>query len=69
MTKANRRIAAAIYISAIIVTLIGGFMGWAAPILLLLVFCQWCALIWYLASYIPYGQKMITRCLGSMANF
>ena len=25
---------------------------------------QWCALVWYIASYIPYGQKIITKVLG-----
>lgn len=33
------------------------------------VFCQWCALIWYMASYIPYGQKMITKVLGKAIDF
>ena len=30
---------------------------------------QWCALIWYIASYIPYGQKIITKILGRIADF
>ena len=25
---------------------------------------QWCALVWYIASYIPFGQKIITKILG-----
>ncbi len=30
---------------------------------------QWCAALWYVASYIPYGQKMITSVLGRAVNF
>jgi len=69
MSKAKRRIAAGIYITAILITLIGGFMDWPGPILILLVFVQWCALIWYFASYIPYGQKMISRALGKALDW
>ena len=40
MTKAKRRIATSVYFSAMLITLIGGFMGWPGPILILCVFAQ-----------------------------
>ena len=55
MAKPVRRISVGVYLGLILVTLIGGFMRWPGIILLLCVFAQWCALIWYIASYIPYG--------------
>lgn len=69
MTRARRRVAAGIYLGAMLLTLIGGFMRWPFIILIFLVFVQWCAMIWYIASYIPYGQKMITSCLGRLVDF
>ena len=33
------------------------------------VFIQWCALIWYIASFIPYGQTMIKKFFKSVGNF
>ena len=26
---------------------------------------QWCALVWYCLSYIPYGRQMVGGCLKS----
>ena len=36
------------------------------PIFLVLIFAQWCALIWYIASFIPYGQTMIKKFFKSV---
>jgi hypothetical protein len=42
----------------------------APPILVLFtVFLQWCALVWYIASYIPFGQKIITKIFKKVTNF
>lgn len=30
---------------------------------------EWCALVWYVASYIPYGQKMIKMVVGKATEF
>ena len=69
MTRAKRRYAAALYISMMIITIVLGCLRGPGLIILLCVFLQWCALIWYLASYIPYGQKMLTKVLGSATGF
>ena len=65
MSKPVRRWAAAIYLGMMILTVIGAFAGWPGGILMLLVFCQWCALIWYIASYIPYGQRILKNVIRS----
>lgn len=71
MTRARRRWATAVYVLAMILTVtfaltLEGPMS--KLIVLLCVFIQWCALIWYIASYIPYGQKLIVSVLGRAAN-
>ena len=71
MTRARRRWAAGIYLGSMILTLVVAFNveGSGAGLLILgCVFVQWCALIWYLASYIPFGQKIIKKVIGSAAN-
>ena len=30
---------------------------------------EWCALVWYIASYIPYGQKMIKKFCVKITDF
>ena len=40
-----------------------------SPLVLLCLICQWCALVWYVASYIPFGQKIIKSILGAMTEF
>ena len=71
MGKARRRVAVLVYFSFMLATLITAFAchgKGCTLIIMLLVFGQWCAAIWYIASYIPYGQRMITRILGGAAN-
>ncbi|KDO28142.1 hypothetical protein SPRG_06189 [Saprolegnia parasitica CBS 223.65] len=72
MMKPVRRIAAAIYVSMIVLVLVLAIL---APhlglLILILVMIQFGAAVWYSASYIPYGRKMITslgsKCMKSMA--
>ena len=81
MRKAKRRIAVGVYLGLMVLTLTvagicigvqnsGGFIpAWIRPIFLVLIFAQWCALIWYIASFIPYGQTMIKKFFKSVGNF
>jgi hypothetical protein len=57
------------YLIMMVLTLTLAFNG--APVLLLLasIFLQWCALIWYIASYIPFGQRIISKCLRRTVDF
>jgi hypothetical protein len=68
MMKARRRWAAGIYLTMMIVTIILALNDGPGLVVLLCVFLQWCAMVWYVASYIPFGQRMITRVLGSTAS-
>eukprot|EP00013_Stygamoeba_regulata_P000804 CAMPEP_0177640190 /NCGR_PEP_ID=MMETSP0447-20121125/6413_1 /TAXON_ID=0 /ORGANISM="Stygamoeba regulata, Strain BSH-02190019" /LENGTH=169 /DNA_ID=CAMNT_0019142249 /DNA_START=187 /DNA_END=696 /DNA_ORIENTATION=+ len=49
--------ASAIYVMALIVTLLVIFLGWPFFIVLLMVIAQTAALIWYVMSYIPYSRE------------
>jgi hypothetical protein len=74
MTRARRRWAAGVYLGSMILTLIVAFTmnpkaGGTSLLILACVFVQWCALIWYIASYIPFGQKIITKVrIGGAAH-
>merc|ERR1711935_969327 len=37
-------------------------------LVLIFIFMQWCALIWYVASYIPYGRKMLSKMMSKGAS-
>lgn len=69
MTKAGRRIASGLYLGMMIITLAVALNDGPKPLVLICICAQWCALIWYVASYIPFGQKMITKFLGGVASF
>ncbi len=73
MADEKRRIASAIYITALIGTLLAVFLipnataKFFAAILCIIV--QFCALAWYTASYIPFAQSFITRvCSGCVKS-
>ena len=68
MSKARRRTATAIYLTMMLSTVVTALMDGPSILILLFCFLQWCALVWYIASYIPYGQKIISKCLGKAAN-
>eukprot|EP00435_Cladocopium_sp_Y103_P050124 s2735_g15.t1 len=71
MADKNRAHASAIFVSAMVLTLVAveapRFHG-RALLILALVILQWMSLVWYTLSYIPYGQKMgwrlLTKCLS-----
>jgi len=69
MFAAKRVYATAIYFTMMILTLAAAFIG--VHKLLVLIFCalQWCAAVWYVASYIPFGQKMITKFFSTVTAF
>jgi len=69
MSRAKRRWAVLVYLSLMIVTLAVAFTHGPPPVILVCIFAQWCALIWYIASYIPFGQKMITKVLSKTTQF
>ncbi len=69
MMKAKRRIATLIYFSMMILTLIVAWNRFKWPLILLCIILQFSALVWYIASYIPFGQKLISKILGRVTDF
>jgi len=70
MGRAKRRVAVAIYLGAMLLTLVLAFcLPKVGPLILISVFAQWCALVWYIASYIPFGQKIISKTFKRVTEF
>mmetsp|Transcript_50548 Transcript_50548/g.120549 ORF Transcript_50548/g.120549 Transcript_50548/m.120549 type:complete len:192 (+) Transcript_50548:64-639(+) len=72
MSDKNRAQASAIFICAMVITLVAveapRFHG-RALLILVLVIMQWFSLVWYTLSYIPYGQKMAWRLLAKCCSW
>lgn len=57
--------ATTIYLSLLVLTLVLSILLKNVIISIILVIVQFCALVWYAASYIPYGRELIRRFFGS----
>ncbi|CAM9547305.1 unnamed protein product [Heterosigma akashiwo] len=69
MFKPDRLIATTVYLATIGLTLFIAFtpvIPFKGPLILLLVIVQFCALLWYNLSYIPYARKYIKQCCSTM---
>ena len=64
--KESRRWSFIIYIGALVCTFISAVVLKKGLLTLLFLICQICAGLWYTASYIPMGQRMLTACVNSM---
>lgn len=62
MTAANRWIAALMYLVAMIMTLVSAFKIQIAVVTVLFIALQFCAMVWYCLSYIPFGRQMLAKC-------
>jgi hypothetical protein len=65
MFDRTRVIATLIYLACLGGTLWAGFARADLAIVLALLVAQFCALVWYTASYIPYARNAIQSCLCS----
>ncbi|GAB9465187.1 Transmembrane protein [Globisporangium polare] len=64
-----RRVACAIWIGAMICTLVIAFgFPKAGPLVMLFVIVQYCAMLWYGASFIPYGRAILKKCCAKAAG-
>ncbi|PVU99976.1 hypothetical protein BB559_000232 [Furculomyces boomerangus] len=63
-----RLIAGLVYLVFLILTLIIAFTNGSGLICLIFVLIQFCALVWYSASYIPFGRKVIKSMCGSILD-
>ncbi|KAI8368004.1 Got1/Sft2-like family-domain-containing protein [Choanephora cucurbitarum] len=57
--------ATTIYLALLVLTLILSLTLKNFVLSIILVIVQFCALVWYSASYIPYGREVIRRFFGS----
>ena len=64
MGKATRLTATIIYVCSIILSLVMALKVKNVPLVILSIIIQFCALIWYALSYIPYARQMVKRCMG-----
>ncbi|TPX49505.1 hypothetical protein SeLEV6574_g01412 [Synchytrium endobioticum] len=62
MFDKTRVYATCVYLVLLALTLILGLV-WGNFIIIILVFAQWVALIWYSASYIPFARDAIRACV------
>ncbi|KAJ1672610.1 hypothetical protein EV182_006844 [Spiromyces aspiralis] len=60
-----RIVATLIYIITLVLTFVVAFVFEIPAVCLVLVIIQFCALTWYSASYIPFGQKIIKSSCGA----
>lgn len=56
--------ATVVYLLTICLTLFFALVLRVAPITLLSMVVQFCALLWYCASYIPFGRQCLRSCIG-----
>lgn len=64
-----RRVACAIWIGAMICTLVIAFgFPKAGPLVMIFVIIQYCAMLWYGASFIPYGRAILKKCCAKAAG-
>lgn len=59
--------ATVIFLASMAVTLVFALVL-HSPAAIVFVIIQYAALIWYSASYIPYGRTMIKKCVGNMCG-
>ena len=64
MTHPYRRKAASIFLSSIVLTIISLYVIHSRLLTIISVIIQFCSYIWYIATYIPYGQE----CLGYLTR-
>mmetsp|Transcript_11450 Transcript_11450/g.29772 ORF Transcript_11450/g.29772 Transcript_11450/m.29772 type:complete len:195 (+) Transcript_11450:62-646(+) len=61
MSASHRWLAALLYLGAMVLTLVSAFYVQNAFVTLLCILAQFCAMVWYVASYIPFGRRMIAK--------
>eukprot|EP01006_Ploeotia_vitrea_P007993 TRINITY_DN18793_c0_g1_i2.p2 TRINITY_DN18793_c0_g1~~TRINITY_DN18793_c0_g1_i2.p2 ORF type:complete len:150 (-),score=41.46 TRINITY_DN18793_c0_g1_i2:48-497(-) len=68
MFEKKRRFATLTYLITLCATLFVALNGGNALVVLSLIVVQACALIWYGASYVPFAQDILTKCLASCCD-
>ena len=66
MFKPIRAGASIVYLIMLLVTLVIAFTIANGILVLICVAIQFCAMVWYAASYIPYGRTLIKKTIGGV---
>lgn len=69
MTAPVRLGATIIYLLSILLTLVSALVFRIPGITLLAMLLQFCALLWYCASYIPFGRQCLRGCIDRVLRF
>ena len=66
MMKPYRAVISLVYLSSIIATVVIGIvLSDSFIVVFILAACQFCAMVWYALSYIPFRRKFCGTCLKS----
>jgi len=66
MTDKSRRICTFLFIGSLVMTLVSVYIFQSALLTILFVIIQFCAYVWYILSYIPYGRDIASRMLKGL---
>ena len=65
MMKPYRAVISLVYLSSIIATVVIGIvLSDSSIVVFILAACQFCAMVWYALSYIPFGTCLKSCCCG-----
>jgi len=68
MMNPNRLIATIVYVLALALTLVAAFLIKSQLLVLVAVIIQFCALVWYCLSYIPFARQLLSGlCSNAMS--
>ena len=66
MMKPYRAVVSLVFLGTIVATVVFGFIfSGSTLVVAILAAAQFCAMVWYALSYIPYGRKFCGTCLKS----
>mmetsp|Transcript_18070 Transcript_18070/g.21949 ORF Transcript_18070/g.21949 Transcript_18070/m.21949 type:complete len:186 (-) Transcript_18070:1081-1638(-) len=68
MCEEHRWVSSTVYLSTLVLTLLAAMMGSSILLVFPLLLIQWCAGIWYCASYVPYARNAIQGFVNSVVG-
>jgi hypothetical protein len=63
MTDPKRALVSFVFVASMTATLVLAFIDFSEILLIICITVQFCSLVWYVLSYIPYGRRMCSICL------
>eukprot|EP01113_Clastostelium_recurvatum_P008630 TRINITY_DN1409_c0_g1_i1.p1 TRINITY_DN1409_c0_g1~~TRINITY_DN1409_c0_g1_i1.p1 ORF type:complete len:157 (-),score=21.51 TRINITY_DN1409_c0_g1_i1:35-505(-) len=66
MMKPTRIFCALVFVSSMVLTLVAVFKGWPVIVVIIFIIFQFCALLYYCFSYIPYGRQCLRGICGNL---